>query len=144
MPVTYLPNWEEVPCQNRSGATETIINASIRVRKFIPQPFQDSGAVSSVPVWNTFEMSPAEYGVYYKFEWYIENVSEPVTYSVVSGSLPTGLSLTSVGGARGRVDGIPTALGTFNFTLRAINVNGSADHAFSIVVSPLPIGGFAV
>lgn len=122
----------------------TFINSAAWYKLFQPQPFVGVGPVSSAPVWNTFEMSPAEYGIYYKFEWYIENVSEPVTYSVVSGSLPTGLSLTSVAGARGRVDGTPTALGTFNFTLRATNAVGSNDHAFSIVVSPLPVGGFSV
>lgn len=144
MPTTYAPNWQEVPCADPQGNVTVYINASMYFKRFQPQPFVNTGGVASVPVWNTFEMSPAEYGIYYKFEWYIENVSEPVTYSVVSGALPTGLSLTSLSGARGRIDGTPTALGTFNFTLRATNTEGSADHAFSIVVSPLPIGGFAV
>lgn len=144
MPATYAPNWKEVPCVNALGNTVTLINAALWGKHYRPQPFNVGGGVAGIPVWNTFEMSPAEYGIYYKFEWYIENVSEPVTYSVVSGSLPTGLSLTSVAGARGRVDGTPTALGTFNFTLRATNLVGSNDHAFSIVVSPLPVGGFSV
>lgn len=144
MPTTYSPNYRLVPCVNEFGATVNIVNAAIWVKRRIPQPFQDSGAVASAPKWNTFEMSPAEYGIYYKFEWYIENVSEPVTYSMVSGALPTGLSLTSVGGARGRIDGTPTALGTFTFALRATNANGSADHTFSIEVSAIPVAGFVL
>jgi hypothetical protein len=57
------------------------------------------------------------------------------TYSVFSGTLPTGLSLnTSTGGVTGTV----TAVGPFTFTLRASNAGGSVDQAFTSIS---PTGG---
>lgn len=55
-----------------------------------------------------------------------------ITYSVASGSLPTGLSLNSSTGA---ITGTPTSANTFNFTLAATNTyNQVTTRAFSIDV----------
>lgn len=55
-----------------------------------------------------------------------------ITYSVTSGSLPTGLSLNSSSGA---ITGTPTTPNTYNFTITATNsYNQSVSRAFSIVV----------
>ncbi|MBN2353077.1 MAG: putative Ig domain-containing protein [Spirochaetales bacterium] len=56
------------------------------------------------------------------------------TWSVASGSLPAGLSLTS---ATGEISGTPSAAGTSNFTLRATDNESSGnydDQALSITV----------
>jgi YVTN family beta-propeller protein len=56
----------------------------------------------------------------------------PYTYSVVSGSLPPGLTLSS----SGILSGTPTAQGTYNFTVAATDANGcpgSRDYALTIV-----------
>ncbi len=56
-----------------------------------------------------------------------------LTYSVSSGTLPTGLSLTTTSGT---VTGTPTAGGTFNFTVKAADAFGdSATQSYQIVVS---------
>lgn len=59
------------------------------------------------------------------------------TYSVVSGSLPTGLSLnSSTGVISGTASGVADySSQTFNFTIRASNSIGSADRAFSISIA---------
>ena len=56
-----------------------------------------------------------------------------LTYTLASGALPGGLSLDATTGA---VTGSPTAVGTFNFTIRAADAFGdAATQAYQIVVS---------
>ena len=55
----------------------------------------------------------------------------PYTWSIASGALPTGLSLTS---GTGVISGTPTATGTFSFTARVTAANGQS------VTKPLSIG----
>jgi hypothetical protein len=64
----------------------------------------------------------------------------PITFSVVSGALPTGLTLSG-SGTIATISGTPTVLGTFTFTLRASNTYGTADQSFSIVISSIDVGG---
>ncbi len=57
----------------------------------------------------------------------------PFTWTVASGTLPPGLSLSS-GGA---ITGTPTATGTFNFTLRLVDSTGlTATQAQTITIAP--------
>ena len=57
----------------------------------------------------------------------------PFTWTVDSGTLPPGLSLSS-GGA---ITGIPTAAGTFNFTLKLVDSTGlTATQAQTITIDP--------
>ena len=59
-------------------------------------------------------------------------VSYTHLYSVISGALPTGLTLNA---ATGAVAGTITAAGTFNFTIRAADIYGdSGTHTYQIVV----------
>jgi uncharacterized repeat protein (TIGR01451 family) len=56
----------------------------------------------------------------------------PYTFSVSSGSLPTGLSLS----ASGVISGTPTATGTFSFTVKLVDANGqSTTKATSITIA---------
>ena len=56
----------------------------------------------------------------------------PYTWSLDSGALPTGLSLTS---GTGVISGIPTAIGTFSFTARVTAANGqSVTKPLSIII----------
>jgi hypothetical protein len=56
-----------------------------------------------------------------------------LTYTVNSGALPTGLSLTA---ATGAVTGTATAAGTYNFSIKAADAFGdSATHSYQIAVS---------
>jgi formylglycine-generating enzyme required for sulfatase activity len=54
----------------------------------------------------------------------------PFTWSLDSGTLPTGLTL----GATGTITGTPTAAGTSNFTVKAANTAGSDTKQLSITI----------
>lgn len=59
----------------------------------------------------------------------------PYTFTVVGGTLPTGTALTMIGGL-GLVSGTPTTNGTFNFTIRATDVNACpVDRAYAVVIT---------
>ena len=57
------------------------------------------------------------------------------TWSLSSGTLPTGLTLNSSTGA---ITGTPTAAGTSTFTVKAEKDSQSAEKQLSITVSPIP------
>ncbi|MCU0437663.1 MAG: putative Ig domain-containing protein [Raineya sp.] len=54
------------------------------------------------------------------------------TWSVSSGSLPTGLTLNS---STGVISGTPTTLGIFNFTIQATRNGCSASRAYTVVIN---------
>ena len=57
-----------------------------------------------------------------------------LTYSLLSGALPPGLSLLST--SNGQIGGTPTAVGTFNFTMKAADAFGDSNtQAYTITVS---------
>ncbi len=59
-----------------------------------------------------------------------------ITYSLVSGSLPTGLTLNS---STGVISGTPTSINTFNFTIAALNqYNQPTTRSFSIEIANKP------
>jgi hypothetical protein len=58
----------------------------------------------------------------------------PYSFSITSGSLPTGLNL---GSSTGAITGMPSSVGTFNFVVMAADADGcSASQALSITVLP--------
>jgi hypothetical protein len=60
----------------------------------------------------------------------------PFTWSVVSGSLPPGLSLNP---SSGSISGVSHTAGTYSFTLQAMDGSGyTATKNFSIIVNPAP------
>jgi hypothetical protein len=59
----------------------------------------------------------------------------PYTFSVVSGALPTGTTL-SVAGGLGLVSGTPTTNGTYTFTIRASDANNcGVDRAYTVIIT---------
>lgn len=93
----------------------------------------------SPPVWGVVSFADGIVGVSYSQSWDMPNSAEVVSYSIVSGSLPTGLSLSAVSHNVARISGTPTVAGTYSFTIRATNTYGTADLATSITINP-PIG----
>jgi large repetitive protein len=62
--------------------------------------------------------------------------TSPYTFSLASGTLPTGLSLSGAG----VISGTPSALGTFNFTVRATDPNSSiGNQAYTVVITGPPL-----
>ena len=62
----------------------------------------------------------------------------PFTYSVISGSLPTGLALSS----GGVLSGTPSAAGTQTFTVQAMDLSfnaGTRTYSLTIIPTPLAI-----
>lgn len=63
----------------------------------------------------------------------ILNAIDGVSFSVASGSLPTGVNIDP---ATGRISGVPTAQGSFTFTVRAVD-QGTANNSF--ITQPMTI-----
>jgi hypothetical protein len=60
----------------------------------------------------------------------------PYTFSLFSGALPPGISLSS----GGVLSGHPTTLGTFNFTVQATDsVSNTGSQAYSVTISPATV-----
>jgi autotransporter-associated beta strand protein len=91
------------------------------------------GAATSPPVITTPAGALAAGTVGSTYNVTLAATNAPTSWTVASGSLPGGLSLNT----SGVISGQPTALGTFNFGVRATNSGGtSAVVNFSITVNP--------
>jgi hypothetical protein len=64
----------------------------------------------------------------------------PITWTLDSGTLPGGLSLS----AGGIISGTPAATGTFNFTVKATNGAGDDTQALSIAIAAAPTFAVAI
>lgn len=84
------------------------------------------------PVWTTFSppsiSSPAAYS--YQFVATDDSGDAP-TYSLASGSVPGGLTLSS----SGLLSGTPNTAGTFTFNVRATDVNGRSTDSGNVSMS---------
>ncbi|MGD0824090.1 MAG: putative Ig domain-containing protein, partial [Terriglobales bacterium] len=85
----------------------------------------------------TCPIGTAQVGVAYSSALVATGGNAPYTFSIISGSLPPGLSLNSSTGA---ITGTPTTAGMFNFTARVMDSQGNtATTGCGIVVSTLAI-----
>jgi len=98
-------------------------------------------SASSVAVYATPTVTnaPSANGWYtdtaYSFTFTAAGGKAGYAWSVVSGAVPTGMSL----GANGVLSGTPGTAGNYNFTVRVTDANGqTADRAVSVVVFPPP------
>ena len=94
--------------------------------------------VDNAPAWVTSAGSLGSFGNYANVNVTVSATDadgDTVTYSIVSGSLPSGLSLnTSTGAITGTMGAVGSST-TVNFTLRATSGGKTADRAFSFVQS---------
>lgn len=82
----------------------------------------------AVPVWVTTSLPVGTVSVAYSATL---NATGALSFSIASGTLPTGLSLNTSTGA---ITGTPTTNGTSNITFRATNANGYADFVTYISI----------
>ncbi len=90
--------------------------------------------VNVLPSISTTSLPPALKSVAYSQTLTAIGTS-PISWSLVSGTLPGGLTL---GASTGLIGGKPTASGVFAFTVRASNTAGSASKALSLTVNIAP------
>jgi hypothetical protein len=57
---------------------------------------------------------------------------KPYTWSLASGTLPTGLALSTLSNGKGRISGTPTVAGTYNFVVRV--TGGTTDDQGLLIV----------
>ncbi len=69
-------------------------------------------------------LPPAVVGVFYSQSVSASGGTAPYTFTISSGALPPGLTLTATSGGTALVSGTPTVAGTFNFTITATDANG--------------------
>jgi hypothetical protein len=96
-----------------------------------------------LPNWSTGDTSITTEAVintsYIEYGNFSFSAANANSYSVTSGSLPTGLTLTTVSGS-GVLSGTPTTVGVYPFTVTATNTVGSVPNDFEIQI----IGGAQV
>lgn len=92
------------------------------------------------PSITTASLSSGTVGTSYSQTVGVNGSFPPFTWSVTSGSLPPGLSLSSGSGASGTISGTPTTAGTYDFTLQVTDILAeTATQALSITIShPVP------
>lgn len=92
--------------------------------------------VPTLPVWPTVTFPNAAMGVSYTSPQFVFTTGvPPITFSVASGSLPPGLTVSSVNANTGVISGTPTGGGTYTFTLAATNAGGTVvSKPFSMLV----------
>jgi len=94
---------------------------------------------SPVPSWTTAAGSLGAPVKNFSFSTTLASTGDaPITYSVVSGSLPSGITLNSSTGVLSGTTPDVSASTTYNFTVRSTDAqNQDSDRAFSITVVPL-------
>ncbi|MGG6461877.1 putative Ig domain-containing protein [Solilutibacter silvestris] len=113
-----------------SGTSTTPGNYSFTVKATDGFGFSGSQAYTVAVIAPTIALSPATLpgatvGTAYSQTITANGGTAPYTYSLVTGSLPTGVALSSAG----TLSGTPTTAGTFNFTVKATDAYGSSGSA---------------
>src|ERR1019366_3748662 len=104
-----------------------------------PPPFigGSGGPVTPVPVAGV--LHDGVIGIAYSETIGAQGGTSPYTFSLLSGSLPTGTSLNT---STGVISGTPSAIGTFSFTIKAVDALGNYGTTnFSIAVAAAPSAG---
>jgi hypothetical protein len=98
--------------------------------------------ITGSPNWGGWVFENGQVNRAYQNEWDMPGIPT-VTYSLHSGSLPTGLALSTGSGNVGILSGTPSVAGSYTFSLRASNVNGTVDKSFTIIIAALAVSAYA-
>jgi len=118
-----------IEVSNAAGAAHAVVGFTVGDSSLAPTIKTEAGSIGTAykDTSGMFKVSMnnenAQASDVYGFEW-----------SLVSGSLPTGMNLTYTKMPDVYISGTPTEIGTFNFELKAQNDFGSETKSFSINV----------
>ena len=101
----------------------------------------DQPLTIGLPSYDGATLPPAMVGGAYAQGFFLSGGAAPYTWSVVSGSLPPGLALTSPyatsGDNNSQLSGTPTTAGTYTFTMKVADYDGQqATQQFILTVAP--------
>ncbi|MEW6775225.1 MAG: putative Ig domain-containing protein [Bdellovibrionota bacterium] len=99
----------------------------------------DVAAASTGPVFVSQSLLPAQEGSLYQASLVVTGGTAPLSFQVITGSLPAGVSLAA---ATGEILGTPTEAGNFSFTMRVTDDAALSDQIpLELEVKPIPIDG---
>lgn len=137
---TYAPEFVSVPCVKGDGTAVTIIDAALYGRQWRAQPFNSdlSGHWEGADVF----LPDGFINHAYNFIWTFQSATQ---LSLVSGSLPPGLTLTVVDEHTSEITGTPSISITpgtlYTFTLRATTDLEFGDSKFQVTIYADPDEG---
>ena len=105
-------------------------NGKIENSGTLPDDINGNGTVNHAPTITTDSLPNGTEGTSYS-QTLTATGTAPITWSVTSGSLPTGLTLNE---STGLISGTPTTAGTSTFTVKAANDYGSDSKSLSITI----------
>mgnify|MGYP005807243017 FL=1 len=118
-------------------------NGTINNSGTLPDNINGNGTVNHAPTITTDSLPNGTEGTSYS-QTLTATGTAPITWSVTSGSLPTGLTLNE---STGLISGTPTSQGTSNFTVTASNNSGSDSEELSIIIdeqTDVPVTGVSL
>jgi len=119
------PNWLHVPGVNGEDQTGILAELAACVDNLAPQ-----AAGTTVTV-TTTSLPNAALGVFYSQALQVTGGSAPYTWATLTGTLPTGLSLSS----GGVISGTPTVAGTYTFTVKATDAGANIGNSGTLSIT---------
>ncbi len=110
------------------GGTFNVVITAKNNTKTVTKKFKLQ--INEPPVFNDTSLADATADKSYTHKLSVTGTKK-ITFSISSGSLPSGLTLNSSNGA---IKGKPTAAGNFSFTITASNAQGSSSKEFNLTV----------
>jgi hypothetical protein len=146
-----LPAGLSLSASGRISGTPTVFGTftfGVRVTDSVGTPAVASFTLTILPdveplrVLSSGELTPGRTGIDYSHQLLFAGGRPPVTWSIATGSLPPGLSLTTTGELGGRIWGRPRQVGTFNFTARVTDTETTSAFSsqLTIVITLGPLG----
>jgi hypothetical protein len=119
-----------------AGTASFTVKVTDAVNLTDTQPLSITINANSIPNITTTSLPSAGLGVPYNQAIASTGGDVALVWSVLSGTLPSGVTLSNVNNQNATLSGTPTALGTSNFTLQLADVHSDADtQALSLTVS---------